>query len=211
MIARPGTEPPLPDPFVALPLRWLNWWRRVLSVGLASASRAASAAVHPPRAALSRHSSPERQKPVATDSHPALAWVGGLAVLVGAAVGVALSAPGVDRRVAALAGLASIMWAVIRWIAIRIAARRTLAENPAALRDAVALGLLVYAFAVTPELRFAAWLISAVVTGGALIGRGRDRGEVVRSVGIAWGVQALVVAGGWLARSALIALLTARG
>jgi hypothetical protein len=137
--------------------------------------------------------------------------MGGLAVLVGAAIGILLSAPGVDRRAAVLAGLASIMWAVIRWVAIRLAAPRTLAENPAALRDAVSLGLLAYAIAVTPELRFAAWLISAAVTGAVLLRRGRARGEVARLVGIAWGVQALVVAGGWLARNALLVLLTARG
>jgi len=137
--------------------------------------------------------------------------LGGLAVLVGALGGILLSAPGVDRRVAALAGLASIMWAGIRWVALRLAAPRTFAENPAALRDAVWTGLLVYAIALTPELRFAAWLISAGVTGGVLIRRGRSRGEVVRSVGIAWGAQALVVAGGWLARSALLVLLAAGG
>jgi hypothetical protein len=210
MIARAGTEPPLPDPRVALPLRWLNWWRRVLSLGLVGASHAASAAGCTTWSALSRQSSPQAQEPLATDNHTALPWLGGLALLIGVVVGVLLSAPGVDRRAAVLAGAASIMWAVIRWIAVRMSAHRTLAENPVALRDAVSVGLLVYAFAVTPELRFAAWLISGAVTGLVLLRRGRDRGEVVRSVGIAWGVQAVVVAGGWLARSALLALLTAR-
>ncbi len=154
---------------------------------------------------------PRPRQTLAAKVHRALPLLGGLAVLVGAAVGILLSAPGVDRRVAALAGLASIMWAGIRWVALRLAAPRAFAENPAAARDAVWLGLLVYAIAVTPELRFAAWLISGGGDGRGAHPARSKRGEVVRAVGIAWGAQAVVVAGGWLARSALLVLLAAGG
>lgn len=159
---------------------------------------------------ITRDSSGLRLPDLRKDS-VALGWFGGLAVLIGAALGVAVASPGVYRHAAALAGVTSLLWAAIRWLGVRLAGPRLLAEDPAALRGAFSLGLLAYAFAVTPELRFAAWLAAGAVTGVTLVRVGRGRREVARAIAFAWGMQAVVVTGGWLARNALLAILIARG
>lgn len=140
-----------------------------------------------------------------------LGWLGGFAVLVGAILGVAIASPGFDRRSAAFAGASSFLWVAIRWLALRTSAPRLVAENPVALRTAFSLGLLTYAFAATPELRFAAWVAAGAVTGVTLVRLGGARRDVVRAIGMAWGLQALVVTGGWLARNAFVAIVAARG
>jgi hypothetical protein len=142
---------------------------------------------------------------------PLLAWLGVVAVVLGATVGIAIASPGTDRRAAALAGAASLMWMAIRWLGMRWAAPKLTAEDGDALRGAYALGLLAYALAVTPELRLAAWLAAGAITSVVLVRIGRDRREVARAVGYAWGIQALVVAGGWLARNAYFAFVATRG
>ena len=130
----------------------------------------------------------------------------------GATVGIVVASPGTDRRAAALAGVASLMWMAIRWLAMRWAAPRLVAEDPAALRGAFALGLLAYALALTPELRLAAWLSQPVPSRAwCSCESGGSAARSSRAVGFAWGMQALVVAGGWLARNAYIAILAARG
>ena len=111
---------------------------------------------------------------------------------------------------AALAAIASLMWAAIRWLVMRLSATTARAEDPAGLQGAISLGLFAYAFAVTPELRFLAWAASGAITAAVLVRLGLNRREVTRSVGLAWGAQGLVVAGGWIARAAVLAVLTTR-
>ncbi len=123
----------------------------------------------------------------------------------------AVALPGVDRRSAALAGIAGFLWAGVRWLGMRLAAPRLYEDDPAALRGALSVGLLGYALAITPELRLVAWLISGAITGILLVRVGRERREVVRAVAIVWGMQAVVVAGGWLARNAFMGVLATRG
>ena len=103
------------------------------------------------------------------------------------------------------------MWMVIRWFGVRWAAPGVVAEDSAALRGAFALGLLPYSLAFTPELRLVAWIAAGAITGLILLRIGRERREVSRAIGFAWGIQALVVLGGWLARNAYFAVISARG
>ncbi len=160
--------------------RWFNWWRLSLSRvahGVSVAVRSTAGALVSAIARVARL--------VSTGSlgdlrHPIVVWAGGFAVIIGGVLGVALAAPGVDQRSAALAAMASLMWAAIRWLVMRLSARHAHAEDPAGLRGAVSLGLVAYAFAVTPELRFLAWAASAAITAAALIRLGRQRGEVTR-------------------------------
>jgi hypothetical protein len=140
----------------------------------------------------------------------AVVWIGGASVVIGAAVGIALAVPGLPRSLAVWAGVQSLVWAVARWLLMRYAGRG-MARNSTALLGASSLGLVVYALAVTPELRALAWVVSAVITRLALVGLGDSRREAARTVGIAWGAQAVVVAASWVARSAVIALLASRG
>jgi hypothetical protein len=86
-----------------------------------------------------------------------------------------------------------------------------MACNLSALLGASSLGLIAYAAAFTPELRAAAWVVSAALTWLALVRLGDSRREAGRTVGIGWGAQALVVAGSWIARSAVVAILASRG
>lgn len=141
---------------------------------------------------------------------PALAVVGVSAITFGAVVGVLVASPGVDRRAAALAGAASFMWIAVRWLCVRVFAP-ALATDRAVLRGALSLGLLGYAFAATPELRFVAWLLAGVISAYVLVRFGSNRADVARGIGSAWGVQAAVVVGGWLAGNAFVAYFASHG
>ena len=212
MVARDGSAPPLPDPRGGgLLRRWLGWWQHVLARALDATSNAASAVARGSTAALDRWRKHVASGGLTDVRRRSLAWLGVCAVFVGAVVGVAIASPGLDRAAAALAGAASLMWMGIRWLVMRLTAPRLLAEDPSAVRGAFSLGLLAYAAAVTPELRFAAWLASGALTAVMLVRLGRSRKEIARAVGFAWGAQALVVTGGWLARNAFVAILALRG
>lgn len=212
MVARDDSETPSSNPrSERVSHTWLGWWQHTLTSLLNAVSGAARGSV---RACTSGAQSVRHHisSGALTDiRQPSLLWLGASAVLVGAAIGCAIAAPGIDRQSAALAGAASLMWMAIRWIIVRFAAPQLLAEDPAAARGAVSLGLLAYSVAVTPELRFAAWLVAGAVSAIALVRLGRPRGEATRAIGLAWGMQAFVVTGGWIARNALIAVIASRG
>ena len=137
-------------------------------------------------------------------------WLGWAALVLGAAVGVALAPAGLARTLALWAGAQSVLWAGVRWLLMRLTGRGA-ARDSAKLRGATSLGLLAYVAAVTPELSVAAWVVSAVVTWLALVRLGDARRQAARTVGIAWGAQALVVAASWIARSGVMAFLARRG
>lgn len=141
---------------------------------------------------------------------PAVAWSGALALALGAVLGVALAQPGLPRSLAIWAGVQSLLWAAVRWLLMRFTARGA-ARDSAVLLGASSLGLLAYAFAVNPELRVAAWVLSATLTWFALVRLGDREREAARTVGIAWGAQALVVIGSWIARNGVMAFLAGRG
>jgi len=142
---------------------------------------------------------------------PALSWAGGLAVTVGAAATVALSGSGTTRSVAIVAAVMTLVWAAVRWALLDVVASRRTTLGHANIRGAWALGSLAWLIGVTPELRALAWLVSGVVTWRVLERHGATRRQSLASVGIAWGAQALVVLGSWLATNAVIALLATRG
>ena len=133
------------------------------------------------------------------------------AALLAGAVGGTLIAPSGARTAAALAGAASFLWTALRWLVLRVTEPRLAASDPNGVRGAFAAGLLVYALAVTPGLRLAAWLASAVITAVVLLRRGAGRSAVLSGVGLAWGAQAFVVCGMWFARNAYVALVAMRG
>lgn len=210
MIARRGSEPSSSDPLPKSGMsEWWRWWEQVLARGLRAAWHLVRSAAPAARAMVSFGVRLATSRDISDLRRPALAWLGGVAVLIGAGAGVLLASPGIDQRAAALAGTASLMWAGLRWLAVRVSAPRLATADPDALRGALSLGVFAYALAATPELRFAAWLAAGAISSYTLLRFGFDRKDVVRGIGFAWGVQAVVVVGGWLARNALIALVAA--
>ena len=137
-------------------------------------------------------------------------WLGGCSLALGIGLGVALAPPGLPRTLAAWAGVQSVLWAVVRWLLMKYTGRGA-ARDGAALLGASSLGLIAYAAAVTPGLRVAAWVVSAVLTWFGLVRLGDRRDEAARTVALAWGAQALVVAASWIARSGVFAFLASRG
>jgi hypothetical protein len=212
MIAREGTESRLAGPRrTGLIDRLIMSWRRALTRALGGSARAARAAAGMPRASVSAGQAFVANGAFSDLRHPALGWFGVVAVCLGAAGGIVLASPGLDRRAAALAGFASLMWMAIRWLVLRSFAETSVREDPAGLRGSYSVGLLCYALALTPELRLAAWVCSAALTSAVLARTGRDRGEWTRAVAIAWGAHALVAVSGWLARNAFVAYFALRG
>lgn len=139
-----------------------------------------------------------------------LPFLGVVALAAGAAGGIALAPSGQPRVLALAAGTASILWGMIRWLLMRVVPQgRSLGAR--GLAGAWAAGALVYAVALTPELRFAAWAVSAVITWFALRRLALDRRGASWLVGVAWGSQALVVVLSWVATNAYVALLATRG
>jgi len=141
---------------------------------------------------------------------PGIVWLGDAALALGIGVGIALAAPGQSRYLAAWAGAQAVLWAIVRWFLMR-AARRGTAPDGSILLGASSLGLLAYAAAVTPELRVLAWVVSAGLTWLGLVRLGDRTREAGRTVAIAWGAQALVVAASWIARNGVLAWLASRG
>lgn len=140
-------------------------------------------------------------------------WVTGVAIaalLGGVAAGVLIAPAGQPRLLAIAAGAASVLWAALRLLLMRLSAPCPL-RNARALRGAWAVGLVAYAIGVTPELRLAAWVISGGITWYVLQKLGEERREATLLTGVAWGTQAAVVVLSWLARSAYVAIVTARG
>lgn len=140
-----------------------------------------------------------------------LLLAGSSALLVGAVGAVALSTPGASRTAAITAAVMSSVWGAARLLLMRLAARGSSAPDVPALQRAWALGSLVWVIGVTPELRVLAWGLSGALTWVALDRSGASRPHTWRCVGIAWGGQAAVVAGSWLLRNALMAVLLGRG
>ena len=181
------------------------WWQRLLTAALGRSTplaevvrRAAEKSARSPRELLALQST-------------SLAWAGGLAVVVGAVGTVALSGTGPGRWVALSAAAMTLVWAGMRWALMDIVARHRTGLTRAQVRGAWALGALVWVIGVTPELRALAWAASGIVTWLILERLGTTRRQALTCVGIAWGAQALVVVGSWLARNAIIAILAARG
>jgi len=104
----------------------------------------------------------------------------------------------------------SLVWGAARLLLMRLAARGGSAPDAPTLQRAWAVGSLVWVIGVTPELRVLAWGLSGALTWVALDRAGTSRTHTWRCVGIAWGGQAAVVAGSWLLRNALMAVLIGR-
>jgi hypothetical protein len=173
-------------------------WRRLVT-------RCADALV-----ALTQRLSPA-EKPNATPRPrllgPTVVWLGWGALLLGALAGAVIAPAGLARTLALWAGVQSVLWAVVRMMLMRLLGRGRV-QDAGVLLGASSLGLVVYAGAVTPELRLAAWVASAAITWLALVRLGDERSDAARTVGIAWGAQALVVAASWIARNGVMAALT---
>ncbi len=185
--------------------RLLVWWQRLLSGLLGrttslvdTARRRSEKPAHSPHGAIAIQS-------------PIVAWVGCLAVAFGALGIVTLAGSGTDRWVGVSGATMTIVWAGVRWALMDVVARRETTLTRAQVRGAWAVGALVWLIGVTPELRALAWVASGAVTWLILERLGATRRQALTCVGIAWGSQALVVVGSWLAKGALIAILATRG
>ena len=137
-------------------------------------------------------------------------WLGDGALVLGIGLGIALASPGQSRYLAAWVGAQAVLWAIVRWLLMR-AAGRGAARDGSILLGASSLGLLAFAVAVTPELRVLAWAASAGLTWLGLTRLGDRTREAGRTVAVAWGAQALVVAASWIARNGVLAWLASRG
>jgi len=185
--------------------RFLVWWQRSLTALLgraADASRPAGSLTENP---------PEMRRGALSFRSPALAWAAGLALIVGAAGTIALSASGSSRPVAISAAVMTLVWAAVRWALLDAVARHRMTLARAEVRGAWALGSLAWAAGVTPELRVLAWAVSGAVTWIVLERLGASRRQTALGVGIAWGAQAFVVVGSWLATNAIVGFLATRG
>ena len=129
----------------------------------------------------------------------------------GAIAAVVVAHGGHERALEILAGAAGIGWMAIRLILVRLAASHWSAKAEAGvLRGAWALGLLPYIVGISPELRLLAWVASAAITYVVLVRTSVSRLDARRVVGVAWGVQAAVVAASWIARNAYFIVLAMR-
>lgn len=183
--------------------RFLLWWQRFLSDIVSG--------IWSPGAPSAGHATPgSAQRPFALRS-PAIAWVGGASLLAGAVGTIVLSQAGIARSVAITAAVMSLIWGGLRWALLRFGASGDLKRDPQAIRGAWALGSILWIVGVTPELRGVAWAASALVTWVVLQRLGATKRSAGLSVGIAWGAQALVTIGSWLARNAVVAFLATRG
>lgn len=193
MVARkPGAEWRLGDVLSGA----FMWWRRVLSRGTSAAGRAVTT--------ISRAIA---ASPAATGQ---AGWIAaGLGALVaGAIAGIVLAPAGQPSLAALAARSASVFWAGMRLLVMRLAAP-SLATDRGRLTHAWALGLLPWIAGVTPELRLAAWAASGVVTYLALQ-RASDGAAGARiAVAWAWGAQALIFIIVALLRNLLVALTIA--
>ena len=180
--------------------RFLNWWQAWLS----RLPRHVAALLRP----ANRSVSPYGETRLASTG----VLVGGvIALVVGAVGGVALSAPGSQRTAALVAGMMSVVWAAVRLLLMQFSLPVDLKNRRSVIRGAWSFGLLIWFIGVTPELRVIAWGISGALTWFALKRTGASRPQARHCVGIAWGSQALVVAGSWIARNALMVVLLSRG
>jgi hypothetical protein len=186
--------------------RFLIWWQHALS-GLVNGSRDAST----PKTGPASEQPSGRTVRVLDLRSPGMAWLGGGALIAGSVATIALASPVTPRAVAISAAGMSLVWGGMRWALLQVTARGTLARDPQAIRGAWATGSAVWLLGVTPELRVLAWAVSAAVTWVVLERLGASRRQATVGVGIAWGAQAFVVIGSWLARNAIVAILAARG
>ena len=184
-------------------MRFVHWWRAALSGAIAAGAGGA-------RAALSRVATAVPAETVLDVRGWPVVAAGLLALVLGAAGGTLMADSGPARTAALFAGALSVAWAGMRWLILQLTAGPVAAEHPAGLRGAWALGLLAYAVALTPALRLAAWAASAAVTVVLMWRLGVARRDVTRSVALAWGAQALLVAGEWFARNAYVIAATFR-
>jgi len=185
--------------------RFLLWWQRTLTAAFGRSTDASKRTRTSAEAPV-----PNSREPLSLGS-PALVWAGGLAVVIGAAGTVALSTAGTTRAVAISAAIMMIVWAGVRWALMDVVARHRTSLSRAQVRGAWALGSLVWIVGVTPELRALAWVASGAATWLVFERLGATRRQALTCVGIAWGAQAVVVIGSWLARNAIIAILASRG
>ena len=186
--------------------RFLRWWQQSLSILVNTSQKAASPAVN----RMSEKAKGGPRSVLALRS-PALTWIGGLALLVGAVGTVVLSAANAMRPVAIAAAGMSLVWGALRLILLRVGATNRLRKDPLGIRGAWALGSIAWVVAVTPELRALAWAVSGAVTWLVIERLGATRRQASICVGIAWGAQAFVAVGSWLASNAVVAILASRG
>jgi hypothetical protein len=177
--------------------RFLNWWRTWLSAMIVGTADGVGT--------TSRRMS--ERYPVETlfdvRSWPVLG-MGLVALFAGVTVAFAIAMPGPTRTAALLTGAATLVWTGGRWLVLRLVAGPLGIDDLRGLRGAFGIGLLPWALALTPELRFAAWALSGVITAVVVWRLGTERRAAMRAVGLAWGAQALGVAGVWLARNAYV-------
>lgn len=141
---------------------------------------------------------------------PMTVWAGCLALLAGAVFTVVAAPSGIAKRAALLAAVAGLLWGALRLALMHVGATGTLSSDRPAIRGAWGLGSTVWLLGITPELRVLSWALSGAVTWVALERLGASRRQAGRCVGVAWGVQALVTVGSWLARNAIIGILAGR-
>ncbi len=134
--------------------------------------------------------------------------VGYAALSTGVAGAVAVAfATRSTREEAVVTGLSMLAWAAIRLMLLRTMASRSPHADQQLVRDAWALGLTPFALAWVDVTHAAAFLASAYITARGLGATLEQRKLAVGAAAVAFGAQAVVVAGAWLARSAVFFLM----
>ena len=131
--------------------------------------------------------------------------------IAGTVAATTLAQAGHERTLEILAAAAGIGWMAIRLVLMRLAASHwSLKAEAGDLRGAWALGLLPFIVGISPELRLLAWVVSAAITYVVVVRTSVSRLDARRVVGVAWGVQAVVVTANWIARNAYFIVLAMR-
>lgn len=137
-------------------------------------------------------------------------WLAVLLLLAGAGARVLLSGSGVSERVpAAVAAGVAVGWAIVRLGMMRLVLGPG-KETAARLRGGWSAGTACWIIAISPELAFVAWVVSAAATLLALILLRENRKRATKAIAAAWGVQAAASVIAWWVASGWFAVLLGR-
>jgi hypothetical protein len=137
-------------------------------------------------------------------------WLAVVLLLAGAGSRVLLSGSGASERIpAAVATVTAIGWAVVRLGVMRLVLGPG-EEAAVRRRGGWAAGTTCWAIAISSELAFVAWVVSAAATLLALLLLREDRKRATVAIAWAWGVQAAVSVIAWWVASGWFAVLLGR-
>lgn len=161
-------------------------WRVLLTRLLSTASRTPTAVVPPLRTAVATAASVTLPEQRTARIAPTAAFTLGMAATGVGALGTVLLSPG---AAAGAGALVSAMWVLARLLAMRLGAQARPWTAGADLTAAWAAGALAQIVALTPPLRFAAWVAGAAMTWRYLRRTGLGAGDASWVTGWGYGLE----------------------